>query len=63
MVSERVPMFIYTQEQLDIAVAAERERILNGVLNFYAVAPKAAEPMLRIIEHGWDGIHQREEQK
>jgi len=40
---------------IKVAVVAERERILDGVMNFYSVAPKAAEPMLRIIEGGWDG--------
>lgn len=32
------------------AVAAERERIRVGVMDFYRVAPLAAEPMLRVIE-------------
>ena len=39
----------------------ERERILDGVMNFYAVAPKAADPMVRIIEQGWDGKHRKED--
>lgn len=30
----------------------ERRRIRDGVLKYYAVAPKAAEPILRIIDKG-----------
>jgi hypothetical protein len=31
---------------------AEKERILDGVLTYFAVAPKAAAPIVRIIEGG-----------
>jgi len=37
-------------EHIKAAVIVERERIREGVMDFYRVAPLAAEPMLRVID-------------
>lgn len=39
------------KNEKDKAVIAERQRIRDGVLAYYAVAPKAADPLLRIIDN------------